>query len=387
MKKIMLLGASGSIGTQTLAIIKENSNLYNLNKISIGYNTARLYEILKEFPSIKEVALLDESKINELRQAYPMIVFHAQQQGILNLFNDNDYDIVLNAIVGFAGLLPSIESIKRAKVLALANKETMVVAGELIKSLLKEHPQAQIIPVDSEHCALFQCLDKQDAKPLRRLIITASGGAFRDKSLNELEKVTISDALNHPNWNMGNTITIDSATMLNKGLEVIEAHYLFNVDYDNIDVVIHYESIVHSMIEYIDSSIIAQLSNPNMKQPINYALGYPHRVMFTESQIDFSKVLNLTFKPIDLERFEGLALAIEAGKKGDSYPCVLNASKEVATNAFLKGDISFLDITKYVKQALLNHQVVNKPSLDELFIIDAQVRDYIKKEIYKKDVV
>ncbi|MDR1781865.1 MAG: 1-deoxy-D-xylulose-5-phosphate reductoisomerase [Bacilli bacterium] len=385
MKKVILLGASGSIGRQTIEIIKENKDLYELVCISVGYNISKLIEILDVFSSIKEVALLDEKSKDILEKKYPNISFHYHEEGILKLLDYHDYDIVLNAIVGFAGLKSSIKAIEKDKILALANKETMVVAGEYINKLLLEHPKSKILPVDSEHCAIYQCLDKTNKDELNKLIITASGGAFRDKTLAELSNVSIDDALNHPNWSMGASITVDSATMLNKGLEVIEAHHLFNVPYESIDVVLHYESIVHSMVEFKDSSILAQLSLPNMKQPINYCLGYPNRIKYTQSSIDFSKMLNLTFKPIDLVRFEGLALAINAGKKGHTYPCVLNASKEVATNAFLNNKIKFLDITKLVKIALEKHQVITNPTLDDLFKTDQKTRVFIEELIMKGD--
>ena len=377
MKKIILLGATGSIGTQTLEIIEENKDLYELISVSIGHNVTGLMEILARFATIKEVALLDEASIPSLQAKYPQLRFYAQEAGILKLLDNETADVVLNAIIGFAGLASSIKAIEHDKVLALANKETMVVAGDIIRELLSQHPQAKILPVDSEHCALFQCLDKANPKELSKLIITASGGAFRDKTLSELSAVTIDDALRHPNWSMGAGITVDSATMLNKGLEVIEAHHLFAVGYDDIEVVLHYESIVHSMVEFKDSSIMAQLSLPNMKQPINYCLGYPERIAYNEAKIDFTKRLNLTFRPIDLERFEGLALALQAGRLAHSYPCVLNASKEEATNAFLAGKIKFLDITKLVKQALAHNVKVENPDLQDLYQIDQKTRAYV----------
>ena len=383
MKKIVILGASGSIGTQALDVINDNDK-YELKKISVGHNIELLLEILDEFTTITDVALLDERVVEDLKKVYPHVNFYFGQKGILQLLDNNDYDIVLNAIVGFAGLLPSIKTIQNDKVLALANKETMVVAGAHVKELLKQHVQAKIIPVDSEHCAIFQCLDENNKKFVKRLIISASGGSFRDKSIEELKDVSVKDALNHPNWDMGASITIDSATMLNKGLEVIEAHWLFDIDYDKIDVVIHRESIVHSMVEYSDSSIIAQLSKPNMKQPIAYAFAYPDRAKFNESELDFTNPFALNFESVNLVRFKGLALAYQAGRLGHSYPCVLNAAKEVATQAFLDERISFLDIVDYVEQALNVHKIIENPSVENLVKIDNATRVYISNLINKE---
>ncbi|MEG0569249.1 MAG: 1-deoxy-D-xylulose-5-phosphate reductoisomerase [Erysipelotrichales bacterium] len=384
MKRVIVLGASGSIGQQTLNVVRDN-NGYIIEKISVGYNIKKLIEILEEFSTIKEVALLDEKYLNQLESHYPHISFYIGAKGILHLLDNDNYDIVLNSIIGFAGVLPSLKTIQNNKVLALANKETMVVAGPIVKKMLKEHPQSQIIPVDSEHCAIFQCMQNGRKDDVNRIIITASGGSFRDKSLEELKNVSVQEALNHPNWDMGAMITIDSATMLNKGLEVIEAHYLFGVDYEKIEVVIHKESIVHSMVEYNDSSTIAQLSLPNMEQPIAYALAYPNKAEFFKSSIDFNSALQLNFEPVDYTRFKGLAISYQAGKLGHSYPCVLNAAKEVATRAFLNGEINFLSIVDYVEKALLAHKKVEDPSLKDLVVVDNATRKYtqslIKKEI------
>lgn len=384
MKKIIILGATGSIGMQALNVIRENRNEYEVIKVSIGYNVELLREILTEFKSIKEVALLDDSQIEELKKDFLHVSFRIGSKGIIDLLNNDNYDLVLNAIVGFAGVLPSIKAIELNKVIALANKETMVVAGSIVKDLLLKHNGAKIIPVDSEHCAIYQCLQNNTKEDVSRLIISASGGSFRDKSLDELKNVTIEDALNHPNWNMGKLITIDSATMLNKGLEVIEAHWLFDIEYENIEVVIHRESIVHSMVEYKDSSTIAQLSLPNMEQPIAYALAYPQRGTFGKSSLDLTKQLSLTFEPVDYQRFKGLALSYEAGRLGHSYPCVLNASKEIASQAFLDKKISFLAIIDYVEKALKNHKIINNPDLKTLIELDIATRKYVTNLIEKE---
>lgn len=383
MKDVVILGVTGSIGVQTLEVIEENSNLFQVTKVSIGNNVVLLDEILSKFKTIKKVALLNKNI--DLENKYSNVEFYYGEQGILDLI-DNNEEIVLNAILGFAGLAPSIKAIETGCRLALANKETMVVAGHLIKDLLKENPSSEIIPVDSEHNALFQCLKGNDQKEIKRLILTASGGSFRDYTYEQLQNVSIEDALNHPNWNMGASITIDSATMLNKGLEVIEAYWLFDIDYDNIDVVIHKESIIHSMIEYSDNSILAQLSYPSMKHPISYALHYPKREVSIKPGIDFKTLSKLHFDSVDDKKFKGLKLAYLAGKKGHSYPCVLNASKEVATSYFLDGKIKFLDIVMYVEKALEEHVVVENASLKQLIEIDRETR--IKtKELIEKGVL
>ncbi len=386
MKKVVILGATGSIGKQALDIIKNNPNEFELVKISIGNNVKQLLKILEDFETIKEVAILDKEFIEDLEYGFNEMKFYDSSEGILKLLDNDDYDIVLNGIVGFAGLLPSIKTIEHNKILALANKETMVVAGKLVNEKLKAHPQARIIPVDSEHCAIFQCLENNQHRDIKRLILSASGGSFKDKSLEELKNVSIEEALNHPNWNMGNSITIDSATMLNKALEIIEAHFLFNVSYDQIEVVIQPQSIVHSMVEYKDSSILAQLSYPDMRQPILYGLSYPKRLEFKENSLDFSQPLTLNFEPVDLTRFEAINLAFMVGRLGNSYPCVLNASKEEATNAFLKGEIGFLTIIDLVKNAIKNHKIIEDPSIEVLIKIDELTRKYVRSLIEKESV-
>lgn len=384
MKRVVVLGASGSIGKQAIEIIKRYPEEFELVKVSVGHNLKELLDILEEFQSINEVAILNEEFIEELEYGFSEIKFNHSSEGIIELLDNNDYDIVINGIVGFAGLLPSIKTIENNKILALANKETMVVAGDIVNEKLKQHPLAKIIPVDSEHCAIFQCLENNNHKDIKRLIISASGGSLKDKTLKELEEVSIAQALNHPNWNMGASITIDSATMFNKALEIIEAHHLFNVPYDQIEVVIHPQSIVHSMVEYKDSSILAQLSKPDMKSPILYALSYPNRLNFIDSSLDFSQIINLKFEPVDLERFEAIDIAFKVGRLGNSFPCVLNASKEVATQAFLNSEISFLDIIYLVKAALKNHRMIENPSLNQLIKIDELTRIYVRTLIEKE---
>ena len=384
MKRVALLGASGSIGRQSIEVIESNLDEYSLVKISVGYNIACLEKLLDNFSSIEEVALLDENAYELLKNKYPNVVFYCGDKGIIDMIANDNYDILLNAIVGFAGVLPSIKVIEMGKTIALANKETLVVAGDIVNEMLKKYPKSNIVPVDSEHCAIFQCLDNKKIEDVSRLIISASGGSFRDKSLAELENVSVEQALKHPNWDMGASITIDSATMLNKGLEVIEAHHLFKVDYDQIEVVIHKESIIHSMVEFKDSSTIAQLSLPSMKHPISYALAYPKRSLFETGKLNYQEMFSLNFEPVDYQKFYGLKLAYEAGRLGNSYPCVLNASKEVATKAFIEKKIPFLSIVKYVEIALNNHKVVNNPTIKDLVEVDLNTRKYINCLIEKE---
>jgi 1-deoxy-D-xylulose-5-phosphate reductoisomerase len=371
MKKVVILGASGSIGQQAIEVIRYNQDKYDLVKISVGYNIDELKNLLREFPSISEASL------KELVDEFPKVNFYQGKNAPVSLLKHGEYDIVLNAIVGFAGLQPSIKTIEMNKTLALANKETLVVAGRIVVELLKKHPKAQIIPVDSEHCAIFQVFEDKQYRQVQRLIITASGGSLRDKSKHEIENISIKEVLNHPNWNMGKSITVDSATMLNKGLEVIEAHWLFGIDYEHIEVVLHKESIVHSMVEYTDNSILAQMSDPDMKQPIAYALAYPNRVINHVTQpINFARKLAMHFEPIDKGRYPGLDLSYEVARLGGSYPCVLNAAKEVATQAFLDKKIKFSDIVEVVSDMVEAHKKVEDPDLNQLVNIDELTRQY-----------
>ena len=287
----------------------------------------------------------------------------------------------MNAIVGFAGLVPTIEAIKAKKDIALANKETLVVAGHIITKLVKEYDVA-LLPVDSEHSAIFQSLNGENKKQIKKIILTASGGSFRNKTREELMGVSVAEALNHPNWSMGAKITIDSATLFNKGLEVIEAKWLFDVSYDQIEVLIHPESIIHSMVEFIDTSIIGQLGNPDMRLPIQYALTYPQRdILFGGESLDLAKVATLTFKKPDFKRFKALALAYQAGRDGGSKPCVLNGANEQANELFRRGKIEFLQIEELVEKALNSHRFIKDPTLQQLIEVDAWARNFVLKEI------
>lgn len=295
-----------------------------------------------------------------------------------------EVDIVLNAVVGFAGLAPTMKAIQARKDIALANKETLVVAGHLICPLAKEYG-VSLLPVDSEHSAIFQSLNGERHDDVAKIILTASGGSFRDKSRDELKNVTVEQALKHPNWSMGAKITIDSATLFNKGLEVMEAKWLFDVDYDDIEVLIHPESIIHSMVEYQDGAVIAQLGTPDMRLPIQYALTYPRRIsVFGSKRLSLSDIGSLHFYKPDFKRFHALDLAYQAGRKGGSMPCVLNGANEQANALFLSGKIKFLDIESLVEKAMVAHQWVDHPSLEQLIEIDAWAREYVLNRVGDK---
>lgn len=374
MKNIVLLGASGSIGTQAVNVIKQHPELFNLIGISVNQNVDYVKELLTTFDSIKYVNLGDNCDASCLENFDITITYG--QPGLEQLASIDEADYILNAVIGFAGLAPSVSAIKGKKTLGLANKETLVCAGEIIMSLVEQY-QAQLIPIDSEHSAIFQALQGESYEDIKRLILTASGGSFRDLSKEELANVTVEQALSHPTWSMGAGITIDSATMFNKALEIIEAHHLFNVDYDRIDVLIHPQSINHSMVEFIDGSCIGQLSFPDMCIPIAYALSYPRRISL-DIKRDIMEMDNLTFKKPDLERFSALKIAYAVGKKGHTYPTVLNAAKEEANNLFINNKIKFIEIETIIKEALIAHQVIVDPSLEDLYQVDQQTREWVK---------
>lgn len=374
MKNIVLLGASGSIGTQAIDVIKQHPELFNLIGISVNQNVDYVKELLTTFDSIKYVNLGDNCDASCLENFDITITYG--QPGLEQLASIDEADYILNAVIGFAGLAPSVSAIKAKKTLGLANKETLVCAGDIIMPLVEQY-QAQLIPIDSEHSAIFQALHGESYEDIKRLILTASGGSFRDLSKEELANVTLEQALSHPTWSMGAGITIDSATMFNKALEIIEAHHLFNVDYDCIDVLIHPQSIDHSMVEFIDGSCIGQLSFPDMCIPIAYALSYPRRISI-DIKRDIMEMVNLTFKKPDLERFSALKIAYAVGKQGHTYPTVLNAAKEEANNLFINNKIKFIQIETIIKEALIAHQVIVDPSLEDLYQVDKQTREWVK---------
>lgn len=380
MKKITVLGVTGSIGVQTVDVVYHNPDDYMIVGMSAGHNIPKLEEIINKIP-VQVVCVIEKEDCDYLTSKYPDIRFVYGQDGLVEIATLDSVDIVLNAIVGFAGLIPTIEAIRHHKDIALANKETLVVAGHIITQLVKEN-HVQLLPVDSEHSAIFQSLQGNKDNKIKRILLTASGGSFRDKTREELVGVSVKEALNHPNWSMGAKITIDSATLFNKGLEVMEAKWLFNVDYDQIEVLIHPESILHSAVEFEDTSIIGQMGMPDMRLPIQYALTYPMRKPLVEGKsLDLTQISQLTFKKPDFNRFKALKLAYDAGRQGGSMPCVLNGANEEANLAFRNGKIEFLDIERLVEMAMNDHEFIENPTIEQLLQIDQWARQYVKNKI------
>ena len=380
MKNITVLGVTGSIGMQTVDVVKNHLDEFKIMAMSAGFNIDKVEEIL-EMIDVEYICVVNKEDADYLQNKYPHKYIYHGTEGLIKIATLSGVDIVLNAIVGFAGLLPTIEAIKAKKDIALANKETLVVAGHIITKLVKEN-NVKLLPVDSEHSAIFQSLNGENRKQIKKIILTASGGSFRDKTREELVGVSVQEALNHPNWSMGAKITIDSATLFNKGLEVIEAKWLFDVTYDQIEVLIHPESIIHSMVEFVDTSIIGQLGNPDMRLPIQYALTYPERdILVGGESLDLAKIATLTFKKPDFKRFRALELAYQAGLEGGSKPCVLNGANEQANELFRNGKIEFLQIEELVEKALSCHQTIKEPTLQQLIEVDAWARNFVLKEI------
>lgn len=378
MKGISLLGATGSIGTQTLDVIRSNPERFKLQAIAVGKNIDLTRKIIREFQPVI-VSVQNKEDKERLKAEFPNnIKFTYGEEGLIEVATCEDTEVLVNAILGSVGLLPTLQAIEAGKTIAIANKETLVTAGHIVMTKAKEH-NVTILPVDSEHSAIFQCLNGENEKEIERLIITASGGSFRDKSRDELVNVTVEDALNHPNWSMGAKITIDSATMMNKGLEVIEAHWLFNQPYEKIECLLHRESTIHSMVEFTDGSVIAQLGTPDMRIPIQYALTYPERLPSNSERLDLAKIGSLHFEKMDFERFRCLHFAYEAGKIGGTLPVVLNAANEVAVQEFLTGKISFLEIEDWIEKALTSHQVIANPDLQTILHVDKETRDIVSR--------
>ena len=373
MKKIAILGSTGSIGTQTLDVVREHSDELQVVALAAGSNKERLKEQIKEFHP-KLVSLSDEKKAQELKEelAGEQVEVVCGMEGLIEVAGADSADVVVTAVVGMMGILPTLEAIKKGKDIALANKETLVTAGHLIIPMAKEYG-VSILPVDSEHSAIFQSLQGEPKAALDKILLTASGGPFRGKSAEFLETVTLEDALNHPNWSMGPKITIDSSTMVNKGLEVMEAKWLFGVDYSQIEVVIQPQSIIHSMVQYVDGAIIAQLGTPDMRVPIEYALFYPERRSLSGDRLDFSKLSQITFEKPDYKVFRGLSLAIEAGKTGGTMPTVFNAANERAVAKFLKGEIKYTDIVRSIEKCMDAHKVSAHPDLEEILATEQWV--------------
>lgn len=377
MKKIAILGSTGSIGTQTLEVVRENKDIEVLG-LAAGNNIKLLERQIREFHP-KMAAVWTEERAKELRENVKDldIKIVSGMEGLIELSVMEESEILVTAIVGMIGIRPTIEAIKAGKDIVLANKETLVTAGHIIMPLAKEY-QVAILPVDSEHSAIFQSLQGGQEKALHKILLTASGGPFRQKTREELLNIQVEDALKHPNWEMGRKITIDSSTLVNKGLEVIEAKWLFDVSLDQIEVVVHPQSIIHSMVEYVDGAIIAQLGTPDMKLPIQYALYYPERRFLPGDRLDFAALSKLTFEKPDMETFYGLRLAFEAGKEGGSLPTVFNAANELTVSKFLDRKIKYLEIPEIIEHCMQAHKTIADPSVDEILQTEQEVYEQIE---------
>ena len=380
-KRIAILGSTGSIGTQALEVIASHPDKFEVEILTALNNTNLLIEQSMRFaPNV--VVIGNEEHYEKVRDAlenYPIKVY-AGEEAISQVVGFDSVDLVLTAMVGFSGLKPTIEAIRSGKNIALANKETMVVAGELIMKEAQEK-RVNIIPVDSEHSAIFQCLIGESLNPIEKLILTASGGPFRGKDVDFLEKVTPEEALCHPNWNMGPKISIDSATLMNKGLEVIEAHWLFGVKPEHIKVVVHPQSIIHSMVQFSDGSIKAQMGLPDMRLPIQFAFSFPERIKSDFERFNFADYPELTFGQADTKIFRNLAISYEALRKGGNWPCILNAANEVAVEAFLEKRLGFLEIPDVVEKTLEKLTFIKAPALEDYFNTDLQARRVAKEQI------
>jgi 1-deoxy-D-xylulose-5-phosphate reductoisomerase len=376
MKNIAIFGSTGSIGTQALEVIKANPTLFIVDILTANSNADLLIEQSLLFnPNV--VVIVDETKYEKVKAALTNThtkVF-AGEDALQEVASFDTYDMMIAAIVGFAGLKPTLEAVKKGKIIGLANKETLVVAGDIVMQLAMEH-KAVIIPVDSEHSAIFQCLTGEMHNPIEKVILTASGGPFYSRKPNYLVNVKREHALKHPNWSMGAKISIDSATLMNKGLEMIEAKWLFNLNAKQIEVVVHPQSIIHSMVQFEDGSMKAQMGLPDMKLPIQYAMNFPKRLKNDFPRFDFKKTNQLTFDEPDIKTFRSLALAIQALHKLGNAPCVLNAANEIAVYAFLKNRIGFLDMTELVEQTLDKVAFIEKPTLEDYFETDAEARNF-----------
>lgn len=377
MRKIAILGSTGSIGTQTLEVVRFQKDIQVVG-LSAGKNIKKLEEQIREFsPAI--AAVWDENAAKELasKVADTQTKVLAGMGGLIELARMENCDMLVTAIVGMIGIRPTMEAIGSGKDIALANKETLVTAGHLIMPLAEEH-QVKILPVDSEHSAIFQALNGETKKEVNKILITASGGPFRGRSREELSQVTLEDTLKHPNWVMGKKITVDSATLVNKGLEVMEAKWLFDVELSQIEVVVQPQSVIHSMVEFQDGSVIAQLGTPDMRLPIQYALYYPRRRFLPGERLDFAKLGSITFEQPGTDTFLGLPLAMEAAKQGGSMPTVFNAANELAVQKFLQKKIGFLDIYDIISQSMERHQVISSPELDEILAIEEETYRWIE---------
>jgi len=381
-RRVAILGSTGSIGTQALDVISRHPSMLEVEVLVARSNSKLLIEQAIQY-RVNSVVIADESKYSEVKQAldgHDIKVFTGQDS-VCHLVSGSNIDIVLTAMVGFSGLAPTIAAIKAGKAIALANKETLVAAGRIVMELAAKH-NAPIIPVDSEHSAIFQCLQGERAT-IEKLLLTASGGPFLSKTKEEMDNATVKEALNHPRWSMGPKVTIDSATMMNKGLEMIEAHWLFGIDPNKVEVVIHPQSIIHSMAQFSDGSVTAQLSVPDMRLPIQYALTYPYRVELNTQRIDFAALGRLDFFAPDFEKFQCLRLAYNSVARGGNIPCAMNAANEMAVDSFLRGEISLGLIPRIIEEATEMCSYTANPVIEDIIETDKQSREYAKQILIK----
>lgn len=371
-RRIAILGSTGSIGRQALDVIRRHRDIFEVELLTANTSSALLIEQAVEFDA-NNVVICDESRYREVSDALSphFVKVFAGMESVCDLVTSENVDIVLTALVGFSGLKPTVAAIKAGKIIALANKETLVAAGGIVTGLSAQYG-APVLPVDSEHSAIFQCLQGAYGNRLVKIHLTASGGPFREWSKAEIAQVTKDAALKHPRWNMGNKVTIDSATMMNKGLEVMEAKWLFGMDPSQIQVVVHPQSVIHSMVEFEDGAVIAQLGHPDMRQPIQYALSYPSRLSLDNRKLDFAELGELTFFAPDTDKFPALGLAYEAIRRGGNMPCIMNAANEVAVDAFLKDRIGFYDINRIIEETMDGADFVGEPDLDTIFMTNGE---------------
>jgi len=381
MKHISILGSTGSIGTQTLDIVRQFLDEFKVVGLTANNNSELLLKQIKEFKP-KAVAIMDKSKADDLLN-FSSCQVYSGIEGLNKIAALNEADTVVNALVGSIGMEPTYNAIKNKKNIALANKETLVAAGSVIMEEAKRN-SINLMPIDSEHSAIFQCLNGENAKEVSKITITCSGGPFKNYTKQQLENVNVQNALNHPTWSMGNKITIDSATLMNKGFEVVEAHWLYGIEYEKINVVIHPQSIVHSLVEFVDKSVIAQLGLPDMKIPIQYALSYPKRFANNATHLDLAKIKTLEFGEPDFEMFPCLKYAYEAGNAGGTLPAAMNAANEVAVYAFLGNEIGFLDIQRLIRRMMDDHKSIQNPNLKEILEIDRKVKEETKNIIERE---
>ena len=384
-KKLLLLGASGSIGQQTVDIVLQHPDLFELVAFGVGHNIDKAREYLKLFPQVKSFSVVEKKDAEHLSKEYPDHEILYGEEGMETLCRREDYTLLVNALVGFAGFRPTLSAIESHHDVALANKETLVCGGALINRALKKY-ECRLYPIDSEHSAIWQSLRGNQMDQVKNLWITCSGGSFRNLSRDELEHVTVEQALAHPNWSMGAKITIDSATLMNKGFEVMEAHWLFGVDYDHIKVLMHPESVVHSAVEYVDHSIMAQMGAADMRLPIQYALTYPDRYPFEEDHpLDLCQLASLHFARPDTERFPLLALAFEVGRKGGNLGAVMNRANEVANAAFRKGEIPFLMIERTIMETVKHAPFYELETPEDLYRADAWAQEYAENYLKENE--